>query len=545
MAINIVENKSFPSITTRSELANLLEITEKSLIYYLYRQPIHERYSTFSIPKKNGADRLISSPTTHLKVAQKKLSNVLYEIYTPYYETHGFVKQRSILSNAKIHVTATKKPRWVLNIDIQDFFGSINFGRVRGLFLKPPYSCNDDVATLLAQICCHQNKLPQGAPTSPIISNLICRQLDRELRKLARDNKCEYSRYADDITFSSKASFFPKKLAKTVNDDESEQFVKLGYELRRVFKNNGFEINSEKTRLSHHSQRQEVTGLTVNEKPNVKREFIREIRAMLHAWKTYGLDDVQKEYEKEYAKKIAHPKSPKPSFRNVLNGKLNFLRMIKGFDDPVYSKLRRQFELLDPRYKGIGSHNLKGRLYQSTWVVMSIDGCMQGTGFWLKGCGFVTCAHVLEGDTFEVFNHADSEGNKYQATIKYIDKQKDVAILDVKSAVPEFQLVRSADDLLQGCSVTIAGFPSYDEKNTKSINISNAQTVERRLEPQTKNPLWRVDTQISSGNSGGPVLNDKFQVVGIVCRGSSGLENQTEDTINGILPISQIDYLKP
>lgn len=543
MAINITENKLFPNINTRSKLANLLDITEKSLIYYLYRIPIQERYSTFKIPKKNGSDRLINSPVTYLKTAQKKLSSILYEIYSPYNETHGFVKQRSILSNAKMHVTTNKKPQWVLNVDIQDFFGTINFGRVRGLFLKPPYSCRSDIATLLAQICCHENKLPQGAPTSPIISNLICRQLDREFRKVARENKCEYSRYADDITFSSKAKFFPKKLAKIVNDDESEETVKLGYELRRVFKNNGFEINSDKSRLSHHSQRQEVTGLTVNDKPNVKRQFVREIRAMLHAWQTYGLEDVQKEYENKYAKKIAHPKSPKPSFRNVLNGKLNFLRMIKGFDDPVYSKLRRQFEALDPKFKGIGSSNLKSRLYQSTWVVMS-DTYEQGTGFWLKDYGFITCAHVLKGNTFEVFNHADTDGIRYKAIIKNKNDERDVAILAVEKGTPKFQLTRSAHDLLQGHFVTLAGFPSYDVVNTQSINITTAKTIEKRLESKTKNTLWRVDTQISSGSSGGPALNDKYQVVGIVCRGSSGLSSQTEDTLNGILPISQIDCFK-
>jgi RNA-directed DNA polymerase len=541
VAINIIENKTFPNISTRGELANLLNITEKSLIRYLYIIPINKRYSTFKIPKKNGSYRLISSPATHLKAAQKKLSDVLYEIYTPYNETHGFVKQRSILSNAEMHVTANKKPQWVLNVDIQDFFGSINFGRVRGLFLKPPYNCNADIATLLAQICCHDNKLPQGAPTSPIISNMICRQLDRELRKVARENKCEYSRYADDITFSSKAKFFPKKLAKSNNDDESEVAVTLGYELRHVFKNNGFEINSDKSRLAHHTQRQEITGLTVNDKPNVKRQFVREIRAMLHAWEKYGLDGAQKEYENKYAKKNAHPQSPKPSFRNVLNGKLNFLRMIKGFDDAVYSKLRRQYELLDPNYKGIGGHNLKPRLYQSTWIVMS-DSHEQGTGFWLRDYGFITCAHVLQGETFEVFNHADTDKTKYKATIRSINKLKDVAILDVADAIPEFQLARSADELLQGHAITIAGFPSYDAEITKSINISSTKTIEKRLDQ--KNTIWRVDTQISSGSSGGPALNEKFQVVGIIYRGSSGLASQTEDTVNGILPISQIDGFK-
>ena len=536
MALDIVTNHPLQNIISRSQLAEILSISEQTLIYLLFRLPLSQKYIIFEIVKKSGDLRVISVPTGSLKRAQKKLSNLLYDNYMPYNETHGFVKNKSILSNAKSH----KSPKWVLNVDIKDFFGAINFGRVRGMFLKHPYNCNKDVATLMAQFCCHDNKLPQGAPSSPIISNLICRRLDRELRKLSRENNCEYSRYADDITFSSKEGSFPKKIAYFSKDESSEIVVKLGREISHIIKGNGFEVNLDKLRLSHYSQRLEVTGLTINDKPNVRRQYVREIRAMLHAWEKYGLIDAQNEYEKNFSKKIAHPTSPKPSFRNVVNGKLNYLRMIKGFENPVYANLRRKFELLDPKYKGIGSHNLKKRLYQSTWVVVSDTG-EQGTGFWLRGFGFVTCAHVLQGAAYEVFNHADTDGKRYKAIVKHLDKVKDVAVLDVDNAAPEFQLARSTDDLLQGHSISIAGFPSYDAANTKSINITTAKTIEKRLEQKTKNILWRVDTQISSGSSGGPVLNERFQVVGIVCRGSSGLASQTEDTVNGILPISQID----
>ena len=314
MAIDTQKNNLLSNTKSRAELAELLDITDKSLIYFLYRRPVSERYLSFEIPKKNGGVRVISTPASHLKVAQKKLSDLLYEIYVPYLETHGFVKNKSILSNAKMHVSANKKPKWVLNIDIKDFFSAINFGRVYKLFLSPPYSFNKEISTLLAQICCHENKLPQGAPSSPIISNLICRRLDRQLRKIARDNSCEYSRYADDITFSSKKKYFPKSIAKLIENDESKSVVKLSHELHYAIKSNGFELNFEKLRLAHHSQHLEVTGLTVNEKPNVNREYVRELRSMLHAWEKYGLENAQKVFNEKFSIKSRSPQKSKTSF---------------------------------------------------------------------------------------------------------------------------------------------------------------------------------------------------------------------------------------
>src|SRR5690606_12917628 len=148
------------------------------------------------------------------------------------------------------------------------------------------YRLNDEVATILAQICCHNGILPQGAPTSPIISNMICVRLDAKLQQLAKEHQCTYSRYADDITFSTNRSSFPSALAYLSDIGQ----IEIGNELSIIIEENGFQINPKKTRLQSKHQRQEVTGLTVNRYPNVQRRYIKQIRGILHAWKKYGLD---------------------------------------------------------------------------------------------------------------------------------------------------------------------------------------------------------------------------------------------------------------
>jgi RNA-directed DNA polymerase len=179
---------------------------------------------------------------------------------------------KNIVDNAQRH----KKKRWVLNIDLDNFFPSINFGRVRGMFLKKPFYVPESVATLLAQICCYGNNLPQGAPTSPIISNMICAKMDSELQDLAWTCRCFYTRYADDITFSTTLPDFPVQIAKV----HSLLDIELGKELKGIIESNGFNINPNKTRAFSYKQRQEVTGLTVNKRPNVRRKYIMQVRAI-------------------------------------------------------------------------------------------------------------------------------------------------------------------------------------------------------------------------------------------------------------------------
>lgn len=207
--------KQFSLLTTRRDIAKLLEIDISQFVYYLYGIPEERHYCVFMIPKNKTGSREISAPITPIKIIQRKLNQVLQTVYKPSNAVHGYIKgiNRGIISNAKPHVKAGV----VLNIDLKDFFPYINFGRVQGLFKHAPYNFNDEVSKTLAKICCYKQSLPQGAPTSPIISNMICSRMDRQLSKLARDNDCIYTRYADDITFSCEGNQLPESIAQ--NED--------------------------------------------------------------------------------------------------------------------------------------------------------------------------------------------------------------------------------------------------------------------------------------------------------------------------------------
>lgn len=193
--------------------------------------------------------------------------------------SHGFKRRLSISTNGARHVDR----KWVLNFDLEDFFPSINFGRVRGFFMKNKhFLLEEKAATIIAQLACHNGALPQGAPTSPVVSNLVANHLDIRLSRVATKNRCTYTRYADDITFSTNKSEFPKGIAIDRNDYSSCEDWQLSKKIRTEVKRSGFEINPDKTRMLYRRSRQDVTGLVVNTKVNVKRELYKQVRAQVH-----------------------------------------------------------------------------------------------------------------------------------------------------------------------------------------------------------------------------------------------------------------------
>ena len=167
----------------------------------------------------------------------------------------------------------------MLNLDLQDFFPSINFGRVRGFFIgNNDFKLHKDVATVIAQIACHANALPQGAPTSPIISDLIGHILDVRLVGLAKKYSCTYTRYADDLTFSTGLKSFPTPLAVQISPSDWQP----GKPLADTIRSAGFTINPDKTRMQLRASRQTVTGLTVNQKVNIQADYYRRVRSMCY-----------------------------------------------------------------------------------------------------------------------------------------------------------------------------------------------------------------------------------------------------------------------
>ena len=330
----------FRALKGPEDIAEMLEVTYRDLIYWIYRTPEPSRYTTFHIPKKSGVPRRIDAPTTNVKILQQKLNQVLQSVYGSKPGVHGFVVGKSVKSNALRHVGK----RWVFNVDLEDFFPSINFGRVRGMFMGKPYYLPQKVATVLAHLCCFQGHLPQGAPTSPVISNIICAQMDSQMRQLAKKNRSTYTRYADDITFSTTSRKFPAEIAVINGLNQTLP----GDNLRQIIEQNGFSINSKKTWLSGQHRRQQVTGVTVNRFPNLTRRFTNQIRAMLHAWRKHGLDAAQGEWENKYSTKHRAPWQTPPRFKQVLKGKIEYLGMIKGQESWTYLKFLDQLGELDP-----------------------------------------------------------------------------------------------------------------------------------------------------------------------------------------------------
>jgi RNA-directed DNA polymerase len=324
------------------QVATLLHFQPKALAYILYKKPLPTRYSSFNMAKRDGSVRTISAPAPDLKLLQHNLSDLLQNCAAEInigkkladQLAHGFKRERSIITNAVKH----RKRRYVFNIDLNNFFGTINFGRVRGFLIKDAnFMLHPNVATILAQIACHENVLPQGSPCSPVISNLIGHVLDIHLCKLASGNGCTYSRYADDITFSTSKPDFPASIAKRAAGQT--HVWEVGDELRNIVTHTGFSINPKKTRMQYRGSRQAVTGLVVNRKINVRSEYRRKARSLAHnLFKTGGFQHVR-----------TIPDANGVGTPTTVEGTLPQLHGILGFIDAVD---RHNFEMeskVDPR----------------------------------------------------------------------------------------------------------------------------------------------------------------------------------------------------
>lgn len=271
----------FNEIKSRNDLADYLKIPRSILTYVLYVKKVESYYTVFEIPKKNGGNRKIAAPSGDLKDIQTKLSVALWNYQCEFRcnngiqtnISHAFEKEKGIITNAKVH----RNKKYVLNIDLKDYFDSFHFGRVAGFFEKNKnYMLPHEVAVVIAQLVCYKGKLPQGAPSSPIITNLICQILDMRILKLAKAYRLDYTRYADDLTFSTNCKDF---------DHTQTRFLS---ELSSIIANGGFSINTKKTRLIYKDSRQEVTGLVVNKKVNINRGYVKETKAMAHSLYTNG-----------------------------------------------------------------------------------------------------------------------------------------------------------------------------------------------------------------------------------------------------------------
>ena len=310
----------------------------QQLAYYSNPNNVHGRYRHFSIPKKSGGKRNIAAPSKGLSHILYYVNILLKAIYQPSDYAMGFVEGRSVVDNAIRHIGQN----YVFNTDIENFFPSIEQPRVWKRFQLKPFNFKKPIASILAGLCCIKEKnddgtvkyiLPQGAPTSPLITNAICDTLDRRLSGLARRFNLHYSRYADDITFSSMHNVY-----KEDGDFRAE--------LKRIIEGQNYKMNEAKTRLRKIGERQEVTGLTISNKVNASTAYVAEIRNLLHIWEKYGYNEAYKRFYPKYKESKGHVKKGEPLLENVLYGKLQYLKMVKGYKDPVYAALQARYDKL-------------------------------------------------------------------------------------------------------------------------------------------------------------------------------------------------------
>jgi len=368
--IFIIE-KSFISMKSKNDFLSLMNYVKRILYgekcfdftianinYHTNPKNNKNRYRKFSIKKKSGGERIINAPTKGLKALQKCLNLIFQTIYVVNPSANGFVKNKSIVDNAKMH----EGRNYIYNIDLKDFFSSIDQARVWGRLRFPPFNLNEkygnqELANIIAALCGHEFEverlndkmewqmekrfvLPQGAPTSPTLSNIICQQLDFYLSAAARRFGLIYSRYADDITFSSMHNVF---------QPESD-FLK---EIKRIIAEQGFHIKESKTRLQKDGYRKEVTGLTVNVKANVPKRYVKQLRMWLYLWENYGYDKASSFFLKEYSIDKGHISKGKPNMANLIAGKLDYLKMVKGNQNNLYIKLKERLDKLSGRNENI------------------------------------------------------------------------------------------------------------------------------------------------------------------------------------------------
>jgi RNA-directed DNA polymerase len=343
--LNWVYILKFPNRSAKTKVI----IEAKHLNYYAFRKTTS--YKQYNIKKKSGGERLISAPNYKLKTIQKCINEILNAVFTPHFTATGFVPNKSIVDNAKLHIGK----QFVYNTDLRDFFPSTKFRRIKTVLGLAPFNLTDVneinsnnkkkktseeqgkgyLGFLIANICCEKGCLPQGAPTSPTLTNLVCQRLDKKLYKYAKSINASYSRYADDITFSANKPVFDQNFKNTLIEIIEIQ--------------EKFQINFEKERLQNGGERQSVTGIIVNRKSNVDRIFIKDIRFWLMCWKKFGASATQLKFEIQFPEKKGFLRyaGKRPKFLNYLYGKILYLGMVKGKKDVTFLRLKSNFDKLN------------------------------------------------------------------------------------------------------------------------------------------------------------------------------------------------------
>lgn len=458
-------------------------------------------YTQFSIAKGCGKVRQITAPDKRLKILQIKLAPLLDQLYRVRNPVHGFVAARSVKTNAEAH----GRRRFVVNLDLKDFFPTITENRIMGLLRSLGF--DDRVAEIIARLCCFNSHLPQGAPTSPVLSNMICFRLDTELLRAAKAARSIYTRYADDITFSSyqpPAPLFEGALPAVGRFSPDT----LSPSLRETFAGNGFTVNPDKAHYADRNSRRIVTGVKINAGLNVDRRYVRHIRALLHSVEALGLDDAQQKYTDSGGKGV---------IAEHLRGKISYITHLKGPTDPVVRSLATRFN------KSFGARPIKlaptieEQRDRAVWVVEhSANGGEQGSAFFLKDIGLVTASHCVKGVSDFIVYHPSKPSNRFNVTVVKRCAHRDLALLGhAIHATDYFELEAAAQLVVVGGAVTAFGYPGFgpgDKMNVRGGSVTSLP-IKRGVQ------MIEVSQELAQGMSGGPIVDAHDGVVGIIHKG--------------------------
>jgi retron-type reverse transcriptase len=451
---------------------------------------------------------------------QELLRPVLDSVYRSPSSVHGFVADRSVASNAKEHVGQ----RTIVNIDIQNCFDTISFYRVRGLFLRPPFSFPRVTATILAHACTWDTKLPAGGVTSPVIMNLLLGGLDKALDRLTKKSGGIYTRYADDLTLSFRQR--PAQLSSFVVTNSLGHYEVAPILASEITKQ-GFEINPSKFRVSTGTSRKEVTGLVVNRRVNLRRRWLRSLESQVYAIEKFGLGSFA---DKEFPTVPLVSRSL-TALRHV-QGKIAYASMVRGRFDWVTASLAY-------RLNAAHSHRLfkvpdvekierVDRVHFGVWIVATGgDGedlfdppYGNGTAFTVDRGYIATADHVVveDGKVWPVITvrREDDPTKLYECDLVARCANSDIAILKLRDPNHSITRIRFrlAGDVAHG-SVKSFGFPQYYPGH-KTHNESHQITG---VVPASGIKRLRLTGTILGGMSGGPVLDEECGVVGVVHKG--------------------------
>jgi RNA-directed DNA polymerase len=466
------------------------------------------RYHVVEIPKRSGGHRRLLVPEKRLKSVQRALLTMLEPLQVVRNPVHGFVKGRGAISNANAH---QNRP-FLLNLDLQNFFGSITRRRVRGVL--EAIGLPSDTVEAVCVLCVVANQLPQGAPTSPILANMVSFRLDSALMRFAADHRMRYTRFADDISFSSYSA--PLELFHDAIQPPAGKLTEelLALELRMVIRANGFAIHPSKIWYSNTLSRKEVTGLVVNEFTNVKRTFVRDLRAGIFKAETMGIAAAEADLQNRY--------DTTAPLQSVLRGRLEWVGHVRGRSFGAYRTLARRYNKLFPDHAAPIDPTFDELAEGATWVVefLSNTDCDQGTAFFLRGLGLVTADHVLAklpaGLAADIYRPS-APTKVYQAvpTLRRCPT-RDLLILSHNIPASEhFDLPAATSPLRSKDSVIALGFPDFAPSD--SLSQRPGHLVARTVRSGVR--LLEVSPILPNGISGGPIVNDRYEVVGISQKG--------------------------